>query len=153
MNLFASCPLETKDSKAIVKWFTDLWNFGVAPCVQDVILRNGSSSRIVAGHSMMASSVLLTMIYKAIIPECPLEQTGRKLNSRPLRRRGRLLVLLFSELRRFAESLVGYNEGHRLLQDLNRQVKNEKPSHGLQSSRERSPRDHRKVIQHHHVVQ
>ena len=76
MKLFASCPVEKSDGKAIMQWFTDLWNFGIAPCVQDVVLRNGRSSRIVAGHHVMSSSVLLAIIYKAILPECPLESAG-----------------------------------------------------------------------------
>ncbi|XP_062522340.1 cortactin-binding protein 2-like isoform X2 [Corticium candelabrum] len=113
MKLFASCPVEKSDGKAIMQWFTDLWNFGIAPCVQDVVLRNGRSSRIVAGHHVMSSSVLLAIIYKAILPECPLES---------------------AELQQFVKSLVGYSEGHQLLHDLKHQIGKE-PSRVPQSPR------------------
>ncbi|XP_065829136.1 cortactin-binding protein 2-like isoform X2 [Oscarella lobularis] len=99
-RLFFSCPLVKDNPKAILKWFSDLWNFGIVPCVQDVVLRmNGSAATAAPDLSpdQAATPVLITLICKAIVPGCPLAE---------------------SELKCFVEGLHGYSEGHQLLHDM-----------------------------------
>eukprot|EP00118_Oscarella_pearsei_P009011 m.49362 g.49362 ORF g.49362 m.49362 type:complete len:1367 (+) comp33976_c0_seq1:146-4246(+) len=128
-RLFFSCPLVKDSPHLITKWLSDLWNFGVVPCVQDVVLRTGGASAADLGADQAATPVLITMICKAVVPGCPLPEL---------------------ELRRFVDGLHGYSEGHQLLHEIRIKTVGEKSERRVPTPSARrktpSPQNARKAM-------